>query len=101
MRIIAGGDTGLIKVVDPQKQQLLHQMGEQGSNRSVEFLKWADPSLESEVVASYKSGEIEFYFPGTGQRRFALLRSEKTATQGLFSENRDNKRLVLFKSIMI
>jgi hypothetical protein len=94
MRIISGGDTGLIKVIDPQKQKVLFQMGEQSNGRGVEFLKWADKSQESEIVASYKTGEVEFYFPGTGQRRFALLRPQNVATQGLFSENRDNNRYV-------
>ncbi|KAL0482811.1 hypothetical protein AKO1_014210, partial [Acrasis kona] len=95
MRVICGGDSGLIKVIDPQRQSVLFQMGEQGKDRSVEFLKWANPSSEAEIVVGYKTGEIEFYFPGTGQQRFSLTRSELTNIQGLYSENRGNNRNII------
>lgn len=64
MRVICGGDTGVVKVVNPENGSLFIKWGEQKKTRSITHMCWADPSSESEV---------RMLFPCAHQNRLLLL----------------------------
>lgn len=85
MRIVAGTDTGLIKVVDAVKGQVCVTIGEQTKGRGVRKLQWANDNNDSEVACLYDDSSIDFYWISTGQRRFSMASSLKNI-QGMHCE---------------
>jgi hypothetical protein len=49
MRIICGGDTGVIKIAEPETGKILNRIGTQDRVNSIINMVWATPGIEAEV----------------------------------------------------
>src|SRR3989338_5635529 len=85
MRVVTGTDTGLLKVVDVVKGEVLITIGEQKKGQGVKKILWASETNDTEVVSLYDNSNIDFYWISTGQRRFSIASSLKNI-QGIHCE---------------
>ena len=69
MRIITAGDTGLIKIIEPETSKVLNSWGEQSKDSCINDMCWAKPNTEGEFTIARKNKSIETYFPSTGDKR--------------------------------
>jgi ribosome biogenesis protein NSA1 len=70
MRIICGGETGLIKIVEPESNKILQNWGVQKKESHINCMCWSKPGSEAEFTVARKDKSIETFFPSTGDKRF-------------------------------
>ncbi|EFC42317.1 predicted protein [Naegleria gruberi] len=85
MRVVTGTDTGLMKVVDVVKGEVLITIGEQKKGKGLKKIQWASETNDTEVVSLYDDSQIDFYWISTGQRRFSMV-SSLNNIQGMYCE---------------
>lgn len=49
MKIICGGETGVVKIVEPETNKILSKIGQQTREGGILSMVWAEPTIEAEV----------------------------------------------------
>jgi len=65
VKIVCGGHTGFLKVIDVNQQRVVAEYGKdsQGMNRCITHMVWAHPNMEDEIMLARKDGTIESIMP--------------------------------------
>eukprot|EP01080_Neovahlkampfia_damariscottae_P011518 gene11518-4682_t len=94
MRVICAGDTGLIKIVEPETSKILSTWGEQSKDNCINSMCWAKPNSEGEFVIARKNKSIETYFPTTGDKRYSFKSNFEPKSIHSFETKEKRKILV-------
>lgn len=64
-KIVCGGHTGMLKVIDVNQQRIVAEYGRetQAMNKSITHMTWAHPNVEDEVMFARRDGTIESVMP--------------------------------------
>ena len=110
MKIISGGDTGLIKVIEPESGEVQMTIGEQSMSGSIVGMCWKSPdvlrnhdnferslsnnnNIESEFIVCRKNRQVESYFTTSGEKRFSFQTGHVPVS--IFSFDSQEKRKIV------